>query len=191
MLIGRYHALLDANVLHPAFVRAAMLWFADERLFRPAWSPTILEEWRRSVKRRHPDLTDERVNVWQQLMVEQFPDAEITGYEPLINALNLPDPDDRHVLAAAIVGKCQGIITTNRKHFPLSAITPFAMEVVHPDDFIVNIIDIDPVRALTACRRHRQAMAATNPSPDQFLERFAAAGLVQAHARLSTNKELL
>lgn len=191
MLIGRYHALLDANVLHPAFVRAAMLWFADERLFRPAWSPTILAEWRRSVRRRHPDLTDERVDAWQAIMTEQFPDAEITGYEPIVDGLNLPDADDRHVLAAAIVGKCQGIITTNLKHFPPDAVAPFCFEIVHPDDFIVNIIDLDPVRALTACRRHRESMASTKPTPDQFLERFAVAGLVQSHARLSANKDLL
>lgn len=191
MLVGRYHALLDANVLHPAFVRAALLWFADERLFRPAWSPTILEEWRRSVKRRHPDLDDSRIDAWQAIMTDQFPDAEITGYEPIIEALTLPDAEDRHVLAAAIVGKCQGVITTNLKHFPAAAVMPFTLEIVHPDDFIVNIIDIDPVRALTACRRHRQAMATTRPTPDQFLDRFAVAGLVQAHARLSANKELL
>ena len=191
MLIGRYHALLDANVLHPAFVRSAMLWFADERLFRPAWSPAILEEWRRSLQRRHPDLNDERLASWQALMVEQFPDAEITGYEPLIAGLTLPDPDDRHVLAAAIVGKCQGIVTTNLRHFPAAAVAPFSFDIIHPDDFIVNIIDLDPVRALTACRRHRQAMEATKPTADQFLERFAVAGLVQAHARLSANKELL
>jgi hypothetical protein len=191
MLIGRYHALLDANVLHPAFVRAAMLWFADERLFRPGWSPMILEEWRGSIKRRHPDLNDEKINEWQQLMTDQFPDANITGYESIVDGLPLPDLDDRHVLAAAIVGKCQGIVTTNLKHFPAAAVAPFTMDIIHPDDFIVNIIDIDPVRALTACRRHREAMKATAPTTEEFLERFAAAGLVQAHARLSANRELL
>jgi predicted nucleic acid-binding protein len=191
MLIGRYHALLDANVLHPAFLRAAMLWFADERLFRPAWSNDILKEWRRSVQRRHTDMTDERLDAMQAVMLEQFPDASIDGYEILVDALDLPDPSDRHVLAAAITGKCQGIITANTKHFPAPTVAPFTLEVVHPDDFIVNIIDLDPVRALTACRRHRAAMAKSAPTPEQYLERFEISGLVQAHARLSDNKELL
>jgi predicted nucleic acid-binding protein len=191
MLIGRYHALLDANVLHPAFMRAALLWFADERLFRPAWSEQILAEWRRSIKRRHTDLTDEQLDAMQQLMLDQFPDGQIKGHEQLIEAIDLPDADDRHVLAAAVVGKCQGIITANTKHFPAAAVAPFTMDIVHPDDFIVNIIDLDPDRALAACRRHRKAMSKTKPSPEEYLERFETAGLVQAHARLSDKRELL
>ena len=191
MLIGRYLALLDANVLHPAFVRSAMLWFAHERLFRPAWSGHILEEWRRSVQRRHPDTSSDKLDALQTVMTEQFGDALIEGYEPFIDALNLPDKDDRHVLAAAIVGKCHGIITANTKHFPASVMAPFKMEVVHPDAFIVNIIDLHPGRALAACKHHRAAMKQSNPTADEYLDRFAAAGLVQAHARLSINKELL
>lgn len=191
MLIGRYLALLDANVLHPAFLRGAMLWFADERLFRPAWSATILEEWRRSIQRRHGDIPPERLDEMQALMTEMFPDAEITGYDAITGALDLPDVDDRHVLAAAIVGKCHGIISANVKHFPAAKLQPFKMEVIHPDDFIVNIIDLHPERALAACKRHRAAMSKTNPSEEEYLDRFRACGLVQAHARLSGNKELL
>ena len=95
------------------------------------------------------------------------------------------------MLAAAIVGKCQGIITANLKHFPAEKVAPYQLEVVHPDDFIVNIIDIDRTKALTACRHHRAAMTVSNPTQDQYLERFKVAGLVQAHARLSEKKELL
>lgn len=191
MLIGRYLALLDANVLHPAFLRGAMLWFADERLFRPAWSGTILEEWRRSLKKRHPDILDEKLDAQQALMNDQFPDAEVTGYEPLVGALSLPDDNDRHVLAAAIIGKCNGIITANLKDFPAETVQAFKTEVIHPDDFIVNIVDLHPGRALAACKRHRAAMSKSKPSADEYLDRFRACGLVQAHARLADYKELL
>jgi hypothetical protein len=95
------------------------------------------------------------------------------------------------VLAAAIVGKCHGIITANLKHFPTEKVATYQLEVVHPDDFIVNIIDIDRTKALTACRHHRAAMTVSKPTQDQYLERFKAAGLVQAYARLSEKKELL
>jgi site-specific DNA recombinase len=88
MLIGRYSAFLDANVLHPAFLRAALLWFADERLLRPVWSRHVLEEWRRSLKARHADLTDEKLDQLQAF-ASQFPDAEVTGYEPFIGSLEL------------------------------------------------------------------------------------------------------
>src|SRR5688572_9609456 len=113
MLVGRYPALLDANVLHPAFVRGALLWFADQRLFQPHWSPEILEEWRRSVKRRFGDVDDEKLLAKQQEMNDFFPDAEIAGYEQFTPCVNLPDGGDNHVLAAAVVGRCAGIVTCN------------------------------------------------------------------------------
>lgn len=191
MLIGRYPALLDANVLHPAFVRGALLWFADERLFQPRWSDDIIKEWRRSVRDRFTDVTDEQLNAQQALMTEQFPDAEVTGYAPFVGGLDLPDPDDRHVLAAAIVGRCSGIITSNLKHFPPAIAEQYEIEIVHPDDFIVNIIDLHPSRAVAASKRHRAAMTATNPTPTEFLERFKRAGLIQAHQRLSLHADLL
>lgn len=191
MLVGRYAAFLDANVLHPAFLRSALLWFASERLFRPVWSADVLMEWRRSVKRRHADLTDERLDRLEAMFNEQFPDAMIDGYQPIVPVLDLPDPNDRHVLAAAIIGKCQGIVTANLRHFPPEKVEPYQLEVVHPDNFIVNIIDIDRTKALAACRAHRAAMSQSKPSQEEYLERYRVAGLLQAHARLSEKKELL
>ena len=191
MLIGRYSAFLDANVLHPAFLRAALLWFADERLLRPVWSADVLAEWRRSIKRRHEDADDAKIDQLQSKFVDHFPDAEVTGYEPFIKGLNLPDPDDRHVLAAAVVGRCNGIITTNLKHFPMETVGVFGMDVVHPDDFVVNVIDLDENRALAALRRHRAAMTQSNPTAEEYLARFERSGLIQSHQRLQNHKELL
>lgn len=191
MLIGRYPAFLDANVLHPAFLRGALLWFADERLFQPAWSADVLREWRTSIVRRFPDIDQAKLDGQQALMTEFFPDAEISGYENLIDAFSLPDPDDRHVLAAAIIGRCHGIVTANIKHFPEDILAGHRLEIIHPDDFIVNIIDLHPSRAVAACKRHRSAMTATKPSQAEFLKRYEAAGLIQAHRRLSNHVELL
>ena len=84
MLVGRYSALLDANVLHPAFLRAALLWFADARLMRPVWSEDILEEWRRSVLRRRKDLDETDLKALQEIFTSQFPDAEVSNYQPFI-----------------------------------------------------------------------------------------------------------
>lgn len=191
MLVGRYAAFLDANVLHPAFLRAALLWFADARLLRPMWSKDILTEWRRSIQRRHADMDDEKCDRLQTAFTSHFPDAEVTGYEPFIAAIELPDENDRHVLAAAIVGKCNGIITTNLKHFPPETLANFGLEVIHPDDFIVNVIDLDENKAISACKRHREAMSVSKPSADQYLERFEICGLIQAHQRLLPHKELI
>lgn len=191
MLVGRYPALLDANVLHPAFVRGALLWFADQRLFQPHWSSEILDEWRRSVKRRFEDVDDAKLFAKQQEMNDFFPDAEITGYEQFTPCVNLPDGGDNHVLAAAVVGRCAGIVTCNTKHFPNGTVQPLGIEVIHPDDFIVNIIDLHPSRAVTACKDHRAAMTITNPSPEEFLERYRQAGLIQAHQRLIPHVNLI
>jgi predicted nucleic acid-binding protein len=191
MLVGRYSALLDACVLHPAFLRAAVLWFADARLLRPVWSQDILDEWRRSVQRRHSDITEANLDRLQAAFTEHFPDGEITDYHRFIDVVDLPDKDDRHVLAAAIVGRCNGIITANTRHFPSDVVGKFGIEVVHPDEFIVNIIDLDEKKALAACKRHRDAMAISKPSAEEYLERFERCGLIQSYQRLLPHKELL
>jgi hypothetical protein len=191
MLIGRYSALLDANVLHPGFLRAALLWFADDRLLRPVWSAHVLEEWRRSLLKRHQDLADAEINALQAKFTAHFPDAEVAGYEAFIPALDMIDEGDRHVLAAAIVGRCNGIITANLKHFPQEAVGQFGIEVVHPDEFIVNVIDLDESRAIEVLKRHRAAMHVTAPSVDEYLGYFERCGLIQAHQRLQGLKERL
>ena len=190
MLIGRYSAFLDANVLHPAFLRAALLWFADDRLLRPVWSKHVLGEWRSSLKTRHPDLTDEKLDRLQAF-VGQFPDAEVTGYEPFIEGLTLPDAGDRHVLAAAIVGRCNGIVTKNVRDFPDAIAGAFGLEIVHPDDFVVNMIDLDESRALEVARRHREAMVQSNPTPDEYLAKFERCGLAKTANRLRNHKDCL
>ena len=191
MLVGRYPALLDANVLHPAFVRGALLWFAEQRLFQPHWTAEILTEWRRSVLRRFKDLDEGKLLAKQAEMNEFFPDAEITGYERFTPCVELPDGGDNHVLAAAVVGRCAGIVTSNTKHFPAEVTKPLGIEVIHPDDFIVNIIDLHPTRAATACKYHRAAMGVSKPSPEEFLERYRKAGLIQAHQSLSRHVNLI
>ncbi|OJY68684.1 MAG: hypothetical protein BGP16_05465 [Sphingobium sp. 66-54] len=191
MLVGRYSAFLDANVLHPAFLRGLVLWFADARLLRPVWSKHVLEEWRRSVKRRHSDIDDDRLDRLQSLFTGHFPDAEVFGYEPFIDAVELPDEHDRHVLAAAIVGRCNGIVTANLKDFPEDVTGVFGIEVVHPDDFIVNIIDLDENKAVAACKRHREAMSISQPDIETYLQFFERCGLIQARQRLLAHRELI
>lgn len=191
MLIGRYTAVLDACVLHPAFVRGVLLWFAAERLFRPLWSATIWEEWERSLRRKFPDKSPEQLAEHRQKMEAEFEDAMVMGFEPLINSLQLPDPDDRHVLAAAIAGKADAIVTANLKDFPEAVTAPFNIEIIHPDDFMVSAIDLDTGRALAALKRHREALTKTNLSAVEYLDRFERCGLIQTHQRLQNLVGLL
>lgn len=191
MLIGRYTAVLDACVLHPVFVRGALLWFAHERLYRPLWSAEILDEWQRSLERKFPDVPADKLAGQRAIMVSEFEDAMVCSCEPVAQGLILPDPDDRHVLAAAIVGRADAIITANLKDFPEAQTLQFNVEVIHPDDFLVNAIDLDAGKALAALRRHREALSTSAPSPAEYLERFERCGLIQTHQRLQAVVDLL
>lgn len=191
MLIGSYTAVLDACVMHPAFVRASLLWFADERLYRPVWSNDIMAEWKRSIIERFGDVSAEALDRQEARMNTMFPDARIDGYQEIIPALDLPDADDRHVLAAAILSGSDAIITENRKDFPPEVARQYRVDVVHPDDFIVNMIDLNEGRALAACKRHRAAMKDSQPSGEAFLLSFKERGLIQTYQRLLPQVELL
>ena len=107
-------ALLDANVLYPAGLRDLLLRLADRYLFAPLWSADIHAEWMRSLLADRPDIDAGVLDRTRAVMDEHFPDAVVTGYEAIAAGLDLPDPGDRHVLAAAIHGGADMIVTRSR-----------------------------------------------------------------------------
>ena len=112
--MSHFTALLDANILHSQPITSLLLELAEARLYRPAWSEDIHAEWRRSVLRVRPDVDPAALDRRRAAMDSALPDACVSGYQPLIPGLTLPDPDDRHVLAAAIRAKAQVIVTLTR-----------------------------------------------------------------------------
>lgn len=130
--------LLDANVLYPAPIADLLLRLGELDLFQPRWSADILTEHRRTFLRLRPDLGVAKVDRLVRALERAFPDARIDGYAPLIGGLVLPDPDDRHVLAAAIHGECAVIITANLADFPANRLASHAIEVSHPDAFLMQ-----------------------------------------------------
>lgn len=149
-------AVLDANVLHSHPLTSLLLELAEVRLFRPAWSADIHAEWMRSVQKARPDIAPALLERRRAAMDAALPDACIGGYQRLIPALTLPDPDDRHVLAAAIRAKAQVIVTFNERDFPASELDAYGIAVQHPDAFLCYLIDRNP----TAVRARVQAMLA-------------------------------
>lgn len=150
-----YTALYDACVLYPAPLRDLLLQLALTDLFRARWSATIHDEWTRNVLLNRPDLTAAQLQRTRALMDAAVPDALVLGYEKLIAALTLPDPDDRHVLAAALRGRCDVIVTYNLKDFPSESLAENDIEAQHPDEFIGHLINLRPeavCRAAKACR---------------------------------------
>ena len=135
-----YTALYDACVLYPAPLRDLLLQLALTGLFRARWSATIHDEWTRNVLLDRPDLTAAQLQHTRALMDAAVPDALGAGYEKLIPSLTLPDPDDRHVLAAALRGRCDVIVTYNLKDFPAEILSADDIEAQHPDEFIGHLL---------------------------------------------------
>lgn len=144
-------ALLDACVLVPPDVRDLLIELAYRGFYRALWSTDILAEVRRTLVHKHA-VAPEKVDSLLSSLHEAVLDAEVQGYEDLVSGLILPDPDDRHVLAAAIRGGAGVIVTANLKDFPPDSLAPFQLEAKHPDEFLVNLYDLYGSDVLEASR---------------------------------------
>ncbi len=160
-------------------------------LFRAKWSATIHEEWIHNVLKARPDLTREQLERTRSLMDAHVQDCLVLGYESLINSLKLPDPNDRHVLAAAIIGKADLIITFNLKDFPQILLQSYNIEARHPDAFITWLIDRTPINVCMAARRHRASLKSPHKSVTEYLDILERQGLSQTVAQLRTYANLI
>jgi predicted nucleic acid-binding protein len=179
-----FTALYDANVLHPASLRDLLIRLGQTGLFRARWTEQILDEAIESILRRRPDLDPERLARTRALMCEAVADCLVTGYERLIEGLELPDPDDRHVLAAAIRCRAEVIVTSNVKDFPASALEPFNIEVQTPDVFLLRVIDLAPGLAATVVQQQASALQKPTATVEELLDRLAGDGLPLSVAAL-------
>lgn len=179
-----FTVVYDACVLYPAPLRDFLMHLALTGLFRARWTAQIHEEWTRNLLEKRPELEDTLPRT-VVLMNQAVPDCLVTGHEPLINSIDLPDPDDRHVLAAAIVAGAQLIITFNLKDFPKEALSTYGIEAVHPDTFAVQQFDLNEARIIEAARKHRRSLRKPPKSAGEYLETLSANGLVITADRLS------
>jgi hypothetical protein len=118
-------------------------------------------------------------------------DCLVTGYEDLIDSLELPDPDDRHVLAAAIRGKAAVIVTYNLKDFLREKLARFDIVAEHPDDFLVSLFDVAPGLVCSAVKRQREGLRNPPKTSEELLATLESQGLTQSVARLHEFVELL
>ncbi len=152
-------AFYDANVLYPAELRNLLMHLALTGLFRARWSADVHGEWISSLLEKRPDLTRQKLERTRTLMDKHAVDALVTGYENLIPGLQLPDPDDRHVPAAAIRGGVDVIVTMNRRDFPFRVIGLSGIEAQHPDDFVLHLLGLAPGLVLAApSKTHGEVM---------------------------------
>ncbi|MEZ5371262.1 MAG: PIN domain-containing protein [Microthrixaceae bacterium] len=172
-----FGATYDACVLYPACLRDFLVRLGGRRLFQARWTEQILDEMTNAVLRNRDDITAKQLERTRTLMCNAVPDCLTTGYEGLIEGLELPDPNDRHVLAAAIRAGSGVIVTENMKDFPISALQPYNIEPQTPDTFVRHLLDIAEadVRAVI----WQQAADLKNPpmTEDDVLARLATQGL--------------
>jgi len=178
-------AILDANVLYPAPLRDVLLQLAFAGFYQARWSAEI-EEWTRNLLAARPELA-ERIERTQAVMRRAVPDALVTGYAAQIPNLVLPDPDDRHVLAAAITAEAEIIVTFNTRDFPAAALASHGLVAQHPDEFLQGFIATMPTQFMAVVRRCIGRL--TNPpvTAAVYLATFRRLGLRETATFLASN----
>jgi hypothetical protein len=151
------------------------LRFAQRDLYAPRWSDAIIEEAQRNLI-DSGKWNPERIRRRFQLIREVFADSEVAGYESLVDLMRC-HPKDRHVLAAAVWGNVDQIVTFNQKDFPEGAVTPYGIEVVSPDDFLLNVLDMFPRTAVEVIKEQAADLRKPPMSVDEVIAALSKCGV--------------
>jgi hypothetical protein len=182
--MARFTVVLDACVLYPAPLRDLLVELASAQIFRAKWTERIHQEWTSSLLANRRDIPPVKLKRTQELMNAAVADCLVEGYESLIETVDLPDKNDRHVVAAAIKARADAIVTSNLKHFPPEQLAKHGIEAIHPDDFIAYQIDLNGPAVVIAAQRCRKRLKAPPLPPEVYLDRLEAAQLPKAVAWL-------
>jgi predicted nucleic acid-binding protein len=175
--VNRFTVVYDACVLYPAPLRDLLMRLALTDLYRARWSNQIHDEWINALLQNRPDLSRAQLEHTRSLMNAHVRDALVDGYQPLIPALELPDPDDRHVLATAIKCGADLILTFNLDDFPEHVLASYGLGACHPDLFLLDQLNLDTERACTAMRQHRASLKNPPKTVEEYLVTLAEQGL--------------
>jgi hypothetical protein len=165
--MATFGAVLDTCVLYPMPLADTLLLGAAADLFTFHWTDDLLAELQRgmSCKGRSEEEALRRVGKMRQI----FAESEVTGYRDLITAVNLPDPDDRHVLTAAIRAQVERIVTYNLTDFPQGVLDDYDIKAVHPDEFLVDLVGQFPQEVLRLLRRQAASLKRRPMTFDEVL----------------------
>jgi hypothetical protein len=156
----------------------ALMSLATAGLYAAKWTTRIETEWIAALEERRPELVG-RLDFRRDQMREAIPDWEVpeAAWRACADGLRLPDLDDVHVLAAALAGHADCIVTTNLKDFPIEAVGPLGVEIIHPDQFIVAQWDLDPLAAVAAFKRMRSRWKKPQATAEDFATALERCGL--------------
>jgi len=165
-----FAVLYDACVLYPAPLRDLLMHLAITDLYHAKWTNEIHEEWISSVLSDRKDLNHEFLEKTRDKMNTSVRDCLVENYQHLIPTLILPDVNDRHILAAAIHSNSSVIVTYNMKDFPKEITGQHGIEAQHPDEFVINLIDLSLETVCIAVKRHRTSLK----NPPKNVEAYLA-----------------
>lgn len=187
---AKYTAILDANVLYPNTLRNLLLSLASDGIYHVKWTTEITQEWSRNLVADRPDIAS-KIDRLVELVNLSVQDCLVEGYEYIIPTIELSDLNDRHVVAAAVVGHADAIVTFNLKDFPAELIDKFGVDVQHPDDFLMNQLQLRQFDALEVMRKVRGRYRNPQLSAKEFIELVSRNGLPQTAQYLQTHMGLI
>ena len=152
---------------------------------------TIHKEWIRAATATRPDIDPDKWALLRNLIDAHAEDCLVTGYEPLIDVVTLPDPNDRHVLAAAIKGQADVIVTFNLKDYPPDILGVYDLNAQHLDVFVRHLIDLWPSAVIAAARTVRSRLKNPPRTVDEYLQTLERQGLVSTVSELRAFEEVL
>lgn len=167
-MVRPLRVLLDANVLVNAQVRNLFLTAAEFELIQVYWSDEILTETRRVLLDRL-DRTRQEADRFLDAIRTFFPTASIDGYSNRIDAYELPDIDDRHVLAAAVQGRCDIIATFNTQDFPDQACEPLGVTALAPDGVVTLLDESHGVRLASVIEAMSRRLTRPHHTPAELV----------------------
>jgi hypothetical protein len=189
---AKYTAVLDACVLYSVTITDALMSIAVKGLYAPKWTKKIEQEWICSLEENRPDLKG-RLGIRQDCMREVIPDWEIpeASWSSLESSLILPDPNDRHVLAAAICGHADCIVTKNKDDFPLNITSLYGIEIIDPDQFIIHQWDLESIPVMAAFKEMRARRKKPIETVEMYAQTLEKNGLPATAQKIREAKELI
>lgn len=178
--------VLDANIFFRIWILDPVLTLADAGIFEPLWSDEIMAEASRNLRHAWRDANQETVDAFLGQVDAAYPWARVPDWREYMQGLTLPDPDDCHVLAAAIAGSATSIVTINLADFPEDRLAVHGVRVEHPDKFLSRLFDADPE---DVCSAIGTMVADKHHPPRTMAEEIAGlhrAGLHGFASRLNT-----
>jgi hypothetical protein len=171
-----FTVIYDANIFFGAFRRSLMLHLAEAGIFRARWTEDIHNEWITNLKERMPEIPIEDLQRTRGMIDAAVPDCLVRSYRSIAKGLELPDPNDRHVLAAAIKAGAQVIVTFNKRDFPPEILNDFDIEAQHPDDFILYQKEENLGLVIEKLRGCRLGWKNPTCSVGEFIQKLRASG---------------